>query len=934
MTRGNRRNFSYHWCCRVLLIIGLLVPCHVFSAAATAQNYLAEARTLMDKGEYDAAVIQLKNVLLLEPDNAGAHLLLGNAFIESRDAASAEKEISRARELGMDAVNWKVPLGRAYLLSGKHDKLLREVTLEEQFPAAVRADILQLHGQAFLAKRQFPEADDNFRAVLALQPERSEALLGRARIAYYQQQRNKAAELIDEVLQRDPRSAEAWMMRGGLLSNSGDHQGASKAYQRALEIDPQMSAARAAKATAHTTLGEYDAALREIETIRSDYANSYLANYLAALVYFQKQDLNQALTFIHDALGIAPDHLPSQLLAGSIYYRKGQYRQAEEYLRPYWNANPGDARTAKLLAISLVKTGRQQAAIEVLEKSLQANPDEAQLLAILGSLLTRTGQADKGLEYLERAAEAAPESAAILTELAIGHLVSGDTGQAVTELQGAVELDDDVVQADMLLVLMQLRKGKTGEALRSARQFAEKYPENVIARNLLGRACLAVRDYPSARAAFEKALALDAASVPARMGLADIDLQQGHRESAKQHYRAVLKQDEGNLQASLAMAKLAFQQGQKEAAKHYLLKARSRHPEDIKSALLLSELYRQEQDAGRALELARSAAASQPRNPGVLKVLARAQLEAGDIEGGIATLETLAGVVPSAAPVHYRIAQLYLQLKNAAAARNSLERAIDLQQDYPVAQATLGRLEIVEKDYAAAEKIARALQQTHPRAADGYQLEGDLLAAQGQFRAAVAAYEKAYGLEASARLAMNIFNMRNLTGEGEQAAAALQAWLNNHPQDNDTRMALAGYLQQQGRLDEATTEYLAILGQDPDNLNALYSVAWLYQRQGSDKGVAYAEQAYELAPQRPEIIDTLGWLLVQNGNQQRGLVLLQEAVSSAPDRLEMRYHMAVALAEVGRRDEARRELMWILEQDKDFSKAAETRALLDKLETY
>ena len=112
--QGNGKMFANHWYYRMVLIIGLLVPGPVFSVAATAQDYLADARTLIEKAEYDAAVIQLKNVLLLEPDNAGAHLLLGKTYLESGDAALAEKEISRARDLGLDAVEWQAPLGRAY----------------------------------------------------------------------------------------------------------------------------------------------------------------------------------------------------------------------------------------------------------------------------------------------------------------------------------------------------------------------------------------------------------------------------------------------------------------------------------------------------------------------------------------------------------------------------------------------------------------------------------------------------------------------------------------------------------------------------------------------------------------------------------------------------------------------------------------------------
>ena len=223
------------------------------------------------------------------------------------------------------------------------------------------------------------------------------------------------------------------------------------------------------------------------------------------------------------------------------------------------------------------------------------------------------------------------------------------------------------------------------------------------------------------------------------------------------------------------------------------------------------------------------------------------------------------------------------------------------------------------------------MQQAYPQAAYGFELQGDILAVQGDYKQAALTYEKAYKLTASARLAIGLFNMRRLTGDSDKAIATLRHWLKHDPENNAIRMMLASHLQQQQRLDEAIAEYLVILGQAPDNITALNNVAWLYQQQGSDKGIAYAEHAYELVPQRPEVIDTLGWLLVQNGDLQRGLILLQEAVTQAPHSTEIRYHMAVALAEVGRSAEARKELERILDQDPEFSRADEVRGLLGRL---
>ncbi len=43
-----------------------------------------------------------------------------------------------------------------------------------------------------------------------------------------------------------------------------------------------------------------------------------------------------------------------------------------------------------------------------------------------------------------------------------------------------------------------------------------------------------------------------------------------------------------------------------------------------------------------------------------------------------------------------------------------------------------------------------------------------------------------------------------------------------------------------------------------------------------------AERAYKLEPDNAAVADTLGWMLVEQGNTKRGVELLQKAVAAAP----------------------------------------------------
>ena len=62
------------------------------------------------------------------------------------------------------------------------------------------------------------------------------------------------------------------------------------------------------------------------------------------------------------------------------------------------------------------------------------------------------------------------------------------------------------------------------------------------------------------------------------------------------------------------------------------------------------------------------------------------------------------------------------------------------------------------------------------------------------------------------------------------------------------------------------------------------------------RAAATAAKAYALAPDNAAIADTYGWILVQTGERQRGIRLLEQAASAAPDNADIRAHLESARA--------------------------------------
>jgi tetratricopeptide (TPR) repeat protein len=189
----------------------------------------------------------------------------------------------------------------------------------------------------------------------------------------------------------------------------------------------------------------------------------------------------------------------------------------------------------------------------------------------------------------------------------------------------------------------------------------------------------------------------------------------------------------------------------------------------------------------------------------------------------------------------------------------------------------LGNLELRAGKLQSARAIAKALQQAHPDAGAGYLLRGDVLMAEHRAKEAVSAYGAAFSRAPNDRLAIKLGQARSEVGDTSGAYDTLKTWLASHPEDRGVRLVLAATYDRAGRKGLAIDEYNRALEQWPTDVLALNNLAWLYYEQADSRALGTANQAYQLAPERPEVLETYGWLLIQHGHMARGLALLEKA---------------------------------------------------------
>ncbi len=903
-------------------------------AAADAPTYMADAQKYLEKGDAKSAVIQLKNALQADPGHIEARLLLAALYVRLADGLGAEKEFKRAGQLGAATSQWVPGLAQALALQNDFAGLLEQVQPDSSMNAAVQASILGLRGHAHLALQQIEEAVAAYDQALALDAQNGLARLGKARVLVSRQDWEAARTELDRLIEAFPDLAEARIERGDVARIRGDLQTALDDFAKAIALAPNNVRGYVGHGMTAMALQQTDLVMADVTEMRRRFGEVPFASYLHALAAFAKRDLDTAAEQLQLVLRANPGHLQAQFLFGVVSYGKGDYRLADEYLSRIAGSVPGSAGISKVLGATRLKLKDSERAIAVLLPAVEASPQDAQLLALLGNAYMQQGDHSKASDYLARAVELSPDQAGLRTQLALGRLATGDTDSAISNLESAVELDQDLLQADILLVLSYLTKKEYASAIEAAGALGQRMPDSPIPHNLTGLAYLAGGQLEQADAAFAKALEKDPDFVVGLMNRARVALAGAQPDAARAYYQAVLAKQSDHLGAMLAMASLAQQAGDATAAESWLERARKARPDALQPVLSLVEQHLRRGDVLKATNLLAGLTSAQAGQAAALRLKGMAQLQSGDFSSAVRTLTQLVEAQPEAVEAWFQLARAQAAAGDMAASRSSFGRAaaLDGANSIPLVWIGLAELELRAQDYPAALAVSKDMQARFPGNAMAFELEAAAHRARGAPDKALLAMEQAVRAEGTTKR-INLFaHSLVAAGQTDRAVLVLRDWLAAQPEDATSWSTLGMLLQQAGRDAEAIAAYEKALEVTSDNPLVLNNVAWLYHQKGDPRALEHAKRGYEIAPERAEIVDTYGWILLQQGQKQAGLQILQQALVAAPRNPEIALHVAEALALNGRNPEARQLLQRVMREHAGTQWAGQAEGLTAKLQ--
>lgn len=916
--------------------LGLGLACALIGLGACSgpneADLVTSAQALMAKKDHRAAVIQLKSALQQNGNSREARLMLGEALLNLGDPAAALVELRKAQELQSPDEKVVPLLARAMLANGEEARLITQyasLTLKE--PVA-DADFKASLATAYAMTRDVEKARGTAEAALRAQPGNVPASIVLARLAAMEGATDRAIELLDAVVAKDPGHERAGVLRGDmLLYGKGDPEAALASYRKVLLAEPNSAAARTAIVSTLLAQKKAGEARTEHAALKKAAPNHPETLYFEALFAYEDKDFKRTRELTAQLLKNYPNHVRVLELAGVTELRTANYVQAEALLSKALKLAPQQGMARAMLAQTHLRTGEPAKALAVLAPVLEGPQANGTALSMAGEAYLQQGDAKRSEEAFRLALKAAPQDTRVRTSAALAQIAQGNTGSALAELESLAAADNGP-RADLALISARLRQQDLPGALRAIDALEKKMPDQALPHQLRGRTLLLKNDVPGATKSFQAAVAKEPAYFPAVAALAAMDLAAKRPEDARRRFAGFIQAQPKSWQAHMAMAELEARLGAPADTVTAALRAavKANAGEASPHVALVNNLIAQG-DGKAALSAAQDATAALSDNTEVMDALGRAELAAGDTQRALTTFKKLASLQPRNALPEMRLAEVHMAAKDNESAARALRRAAELAPGNPAVPRAQARLAMLDGRADDAVKVARELQKRFPQDPLGLTLEGDVEANRKNWEAAATAYRAVLKLtrtsEATAKL-HTVLMSGNKAAEAERLAAE---WLKANPKDASFNYFLGDVALAQSDLPRAEARYRAVLDLQPDNALALNNVAWLMVKQGKPGALALAQKANELLPGRAPLIDTLSCALEAENKLTEAIEAQKRAIALAPKEANMTLRLAKLYIKAGDKTRARAELDTLTRLGDTFGGQAEVSTLLKTL---
>ncbi len=923
--------------CRPLHALAMILLVAGCSSPESVEQRLARAEQLQAAGDLRAALLELKSVAQDVPESLPARRMLAELYVLVGDGASGQKEVERAIDLGLEP-------GLARRLLAKSLILRREMQLAIDGIEAVdgweqQAALVALYGEARLNMGELARAKIYFEDALKLDNAQPDALLGMARVAAIEGEFDKAAEYVASTLAVVPSDGEVHLLKGYIAERQKEWSAAQEAYQEAAKLNPFKLDGTLGYVRGALELKQFTEADAALNSAANRFANDARLIYLRALSRYLQRDADAAIDLFQQVLSLEQQHAMSQYYLGILLYDKGDLEQAERLLHGFLARYPNQLGAIRILASIQLRRHEPEAVLELLSNTTVEQDNDPQVASLRASALMAMGKIDDGIAELQRAVEFAPQDKLAQANLTLAQAQTGKLDDLVGRLQAESDREVDTAESALWLVSVYLSKEQWDKAVGLIESLPPAKQNNVLVHNALGMAHAGKENWAQARAAFNAGLALAPESTLIEQNLASLELSTGDLEAAaKRIDRLQASASEKDTRVLTLAARLATIRGEHDDAVLLLEKVRLRDPSDFSSRRTLAAMYLERGRNEKALDAAREAVQLRPSDGPTLVYVTEALNKLGRLEEADVVATQATAIAPDLFLAQYFAGTIKMRLGRFADAQPYIERALktaDPTNTDVLATAAFNAMQLGDTEQA--RTYLSRLQELEGDTTRTLDLLGDLAVRDGEFDTAIQHFSGAEAREPSAATAAKLNQTQMRAGKIDEALAGLKAAHENYPRDVTILILLATLYESRGDTVDALASYEKAIAIDANSTVALNNAALLKISTGQIGALAMARQAYELAPEDANVIDTYAWVMAKSGQPADSLRFFAEAEGLSKDmeqpaEASFQYHYAIAEILAGERQSGVDRLRQLVGSGAPFPERADAEKQLPRFE--
>lgn len=598
----------------------------------TIELFMVYLKTLSESGDLVKAEDIRKKLEGLSKKTYDVYITLFDYYILKGEYENAQNLIIEAEKTFKEDVG--IMLRKAKLFVYKEDfTSLEKILVKIRWKAADNSKVyyskyLEYKGLVSASKKKPKEAADYFNKALEIYE--SDELRSRLSALSESDDQNVNKVIVES-------KAKELIARAKNHLDKLNYKYAIVDALKAKSIAPNYIPAQLMVAKIQVKQSLFKEAISGLEKLNKEYTNDSAIAFELANAYVEAYKFDKAIRIITAQATPENKNNPKYYTTAAKYYVfKDDFQQAVKWLKDAININPLNDENVYRLAKVFMRYRKYQQATSLLKRCIELDPSNVDYRVSFGDIIYETDGTEEAIGYLLNVLVYFPDNARINGNIAIYYYKSGQQSQFEAIKAKLEQLPDKDPELYKFLIKAAKLDEKNDKVIKYSKELININPGDLQARLFLGQVYMELERYKEALMEFneikqrldtypklqfymsklylltdnvekaselaEKEIKANPSGIDGYILRGDILRKEKKFIEAEKYYKKAQLIDRNNVDVIIGLAVVAFKKSQYESALNLFSKAKKLEPGRAEIHKLLGDVYRASQQSSLAIE--------------------------------------------------------------------------------------------------------------------------------------------------------------------------------------------------------------------------------------------------------------------------------------------------------------------------------------------